>query len=280
MWKKGYKRGNPKEYMPELPDLELLKERLHILCGDSIVSVDVRFPLTFRLLVAGNPEEVLSSQKVHHVKRRGKFLILTLDQVYLVFNLMVTGRLHLTSQSRIKPHTTVVFTFASGSNLLFTDIKKMGKIYVADTLETIPQYQTLGVEPLSAEFTLKGFSEFLNDSRPIKIVLTDQKVIAGIGNGYSDEILFHAKVNPQKKAESLTQEEIAGLYDSIHYVLTYATCEIRKRVDNTSEIRDFFSVHGKKGQSCPVCGSVIREIEVTKRVTHICPRCQNVKFPL
>ena len=265
--------------MPELPDLEIVKERLHVLIGDSIVSVKIFFPLTFRVMIEGTPEKVLSGCKVQHIKRRGKFLIFRLDSLYLVFNMMLTGRLRLTEKGN--RNTAVKIEFASGKELKFVDFKKMGKIYVTDDLEKVPQYPELGVEPLSEEFTRDVFSNLLKDSREIKIVLTDQKKIAGIGNAYSDEILFHAKLSPRRPANSLKEEEITFLYNSIQYILGNALCEIEKRLTNTSEeIRDFFSVHGKKGEPCPVCGSVIREIEVAQRVTHVCPQCQNVKFPL
>lgn len=264
--------------MPELPDLEIVKERLQTLVGDSIASVEILFPLTFRVAVEGRPEEILVDQKVQQITRRGKFLVFKLSELYLVFNLMLTGRLVVDRGK--KPNTVVRIGFSSGRNLVFADFKKMGKIYVTDKLEKVPQYSILGVEPLSDDFTLQVFRALLKDPREIKIVLTDQKVIAGIGNAYVDEILFHARLNPGKKADSLTDEEIATLYESIDYILEKGMQEIERKLEDTSEeIRDFFSVHGKKGELCPVCGSVIREIEIEKRVTNICPKCQKIKFP-
>ena len=265
--------------MPELPDLEVLKERLYTLVGDTITSVDVQFPLTFRIMVVGHPEEVLSTRKVQNITRRGKFLIFELDMYFLVFNLMLTGRLQLTDQLKNPRNTRVVIAFDSGRYLQFIDFKKMGKIYVTDDLEKIPQYPELGIEPLSDQFSREWFSHLLNDQREIKIVMTDQKKIAGIGNAYSDEILFHARINPRRRADSLTNEEIHILYDSIHYILENALIKIRG-ADTYEEVRDFLLVHGKKGQPCPICQSVIREIEVSKRVTHVCPQCQNMGFPL
>jgi formamidopyrimidine-DNA glycosylase len=266
--------------MPEIPDLEVLKERFQVLIGDSVVSVRILFPLTFRVIVKGTPDELLSGQRVYQVTRRGKFLIFCLDNLYLAFNMMLTGRLLLTTEEKQPRNTVVVLEFASGKALRFGDFKKMGKIYITDELNKIPQYPELGVEPLSEDFTSELLSTLLRDSRAIKLVLTDQRVIAGIGNAYSDEILFHARLNPRKTAESLTTEEISILYDSILYILKNAICEIRSKLKDTSEeIRDFFLVHGKKGDCCPVCGSTIREIEVARRMTHICPQCQQVKVP-
>ena len=266
--------------MPELPDLEVLKKRLSVLVGDTIASTDIHFPLAFRTMIEGEPEELLSGRTVKNITRRGKFLIFTLDMYFLVFNLMLTGRLHVADQFANLRNTRVVFTFNSGEKLYFVDFKKMGKIYITDTLEKIPQYQELGLEPLSDQFTCEKLVIICKDPREIKLVLTDQKLIAGIGNAYSDEILFYAQLNPRKKAELLTHDEVSRLYTSIQYILSNAVSEIETQLEESSgEIRTFFSVHGRKGQPCPVCGSVIREIEVARRITHICPTCQQVPFP-
>ncbi len=265
--------------MPEIPDLEVLKERFSTLIGDTIVSVEVLFPVTFRVMVTGTPD-ILKNQCVHNIARRGKFLVFTLDTVYLVVKLMLTGRLQLAEHVKKTRHTVAIFRFASGVNVRFYDFKKMGKIYITDNLDTIPQYSTLGIEPLADQFTKPRFLTLLSDKRPIKVVLTDQKIIAGIGNVYADEILFHAGLNPQRAATSLTDEEVSILYNSIQYILKKAITTVRVRLADTSEkIRDFLCIHGKKGQPCPVCGSTIREIVIAQRVTCVCPQCQKVNLP-
>lgn len=263
--------------MPELPDVEVLRETLRTFVGDTITQVEVTFPLTFRVYVEGTPH-LLCGHMVKDVGRRGKFLVLTLDGLYLVFNMMLTGRLYTGEASR--RNTIVVLTFVSGRVLKFADFKKMGKIYITDALEKIPQYQELGIEPLSEAFTKEMLSKILRDPREIKIVLTDQRVIAGIGNAYSDEILFHARIDPRRTADSMKSDEAATLYESIQFVLKNALDRIREGGNAFDENRDFLSVHGRKGQPCPVCGSTIREIEVFKRETSVCPQCQHVQFPL
>lgn len=269
--------------MPELPDLEVLVTRLQVLIGDSIVSVDIGFPLTFRMMVKGSPQEILPGKKIERVTRRGKFLVFRITGMNLVMNLMLTGRLMIGKSPAKPPRNMVVtFLFDSGNVLYFADYKKMGKIYVTKILEDIPQFTDLGMEPISEDFTIRYFTEICMDERPIKLVLTDQKLIAGVGNSYSDEILFDAKINPRKSASSLTENEMARLYNSIHHVLLNAVDEIQKHVGmagDTKEIRQFFNVHGKKGSTCPFCGSVIREISISGRSTHVCPRCQDVTFP-
>jgi formamidopyrimidine-DNA glycosylase len=266
--------------MPELPELEVLKKRFSILVGDTITSLQVFFPVIFRMLVRGTPETVLSTQKVHRIWRRGKFLLFKLDDVYAAFNLWHTGRLRLTTESRKPFACLVIFHFKSGNFLQFIDFKKKGKIYITDSLQDIPHYPELGTEPLSDQFTVELLSTLLRDSRPIKLVITDQKNIAGIGNAYSDEILFRARINPKKKAHSLTRKEILVLHDSIQYILKNGINEVENQLaDTNKEIRAFFSVHGKKGQPCPVCGSKIREIEIARRITHVCPQCQKVALP-
>jgi formamidopyrimidine-DNA glycosylase len=265
--------------MPEIPDLDVLKERLSILINDTITSVDVLFPVTFRVTVPGTPS-ILVNQRVHAIERRGKFLVFTLDTLYLVFKLMVTGKLHMAPNVKKTRHTVAIFRFASGIAVRFYDFKKMGKIFITDKLDTIPEYALLGIEPLSDQFTITRFSTLLSDKRPIKIVLTDQSLIAGIGNVYADEILFHAGLNPKRAAASLTDEEIAVLHNSIQFILKNAIIMVRTRLTDTSEkIRDFLLIHGKKGQLCPVCRSTIREIVIAQRVTHVCPQCQKVNLP-
>ena len=265
--------------MPEIPDLEVLKERFSVLVGDTITSVEVLFPVTFRVIIPGTPA-ILVNQRVHALTRRGKFLVFTLDTLYLVFNLMLTGRLQLAEHVKKTRHTVAIFRFALGGCVRFYDFKKMGKIYITDALDTIPEYALLGSEPLSDDFTKSHFSSLLSDTRPIKIVLTDQTIIAGIGNAYADEILFHAGLNPQRAAASLTDEEIAVLHKAIQSVLQKGIATVRTQLTDTSEkIRDFLLIHGKKGQPCPVCKSTIREIVIAQRVTHVCPQCQKVNLP-
>lgn len=265
--------------MPEIPELVVLKERLSTLLNDTITSVDVLFPVTFRVTVPGTPD-ILVNQRVHAIARRGKFLVFTLDTLYLVFKLMVTGKLQVAPNVKKTRHTVAIFRFASGIAVRFYDFKKMGKIFITDNLDTIPEYALLGIDPLSDQFTETRFSALLSDERPIKIVLTDQHLIAGIGNVYADEILFHAGLNPKRAAASLTDEEIAVFHGSIRYILKNAITQVRTHVTDTSEkVRDFLLIHGKKGQPCPVCKSTIRKIAIAQRDTYVCPQCQKVKLP-
>ncbi|MBU6997056.1 MAG: Fpg/Nei family DNA glycosylase [Theionarchaea archaeon] len=266
--------------MPELPDLEVLRERLESLIGDTISEVEILFPLTFRVLIEGTPQSVLLHQPVQRITRRGKLLIFELDSLFLVMNLMLTGRLQLTSAPDTSRYPVVIIHFESGTALKIMDYKKMGKIYITDDLKRVPQYTKLGVEPLSEEFSVEVLSRILTDSRPVKVVLTDQSKIAGIGNAYVDEILFHAKINPRRRADSMNPEEIVYLYDSILTVLNNGIKNLSERAgDMSEEVRDFLLVHGKKGQRCPTCGAQIKEIEVSRRVTHVCPSCQKVTLP-
>lgn len=273
--------------MPELPDVEVLRKRVHILIGDTISSVDIFFPLTIRMFMEGTPQEILTGKKIDAISRRGKFLIFHTFPVNIAMNLMLTGRITVKHSPEHNPRNTVVrIVFESGKVLYFADYKKMGKIYVTTTLEEIPGFTELGMEPLSEDFTLSYFTALCTDTRPIKLMLTDQRLIAGIGNSYVDEILFDAKINPRKKAASLTEREIEMVYDSTVSVLRNGIFQIENRLkgegngkESGKEAHDFFNVHGKKGQPCPCCGNTLREISVSGRSTHVCPHCQEVTFP-
>jgi formamidopyrimidine-DNA glycosylase len=148
-------------------------------------------------------------------------------------------------------------------------------------LETIPGWTETGPEPF--DLRLDEFRHRLKPHRgEIKGVLTRGKAVAGIGNAYADEICFAAQIHPYRKRTTLSEEEIARLYEAMQSVLTDAIATLRERIGTGTgksfafpgEIRDFLAVHGKGGDPCPVCGSVISEIKARHRLTNFCRTCQ------
>jgi formamidopyrimidine-DNA glycosylase len=153
----------------------------------------------------------------------------------------------------------------------------MGKVYVTDALERIPTYAELGPEATDSELTLDAFAARLRGQRgEIKSVLTRQSFVAGIGNAYADEICWRAEIYPFRRRSALSEDEIARLYRAMRDVLAEATATIRQRTGNQTdvEIRDFLSVHGRAGETCPRCGSKISEVKRERRATHFCRTCQ------
>jgi len=266
--------------MPELPDLEVIKEFLqdHIV-GQGIAEVEVVRPIVVRNLAGGDFATRLAGQRIEQVSRRGKFLILILDSDdCLVINPMLAGRLYYVSRGERRLRKTfVILHLADGMDLRYADAKTMGKVYLTDDLAKVPGFAELGPEALDPSLTLDIFRERLRQYRgEIKGILTRQSFVAGIGNAYADEICWQAGVYPFRKRPKLSDEEIGCLYEAMHEVLNGAIATLRERVgaDIHVEIRDFLKVHGRGGQPCPRCGTTISEIKARQQLTNFCRQCQ------
>lgn len=266
--------------MPELPDLEVVKERLEVvLPGQCIEGVEVLRPLVVRDLASGDFASALRDAEFEGVRRRGKFLILDLvggDK--LVVNPMLAGRFrYCAPDERRLAKTVLVLRLSSGLELRYIDAKSMGKVYLTPDEDLVPRFAEQGPEALDPQLCLEVFRERLRPRRgEIKGLLINQAVVAGIGNAYADEILFEAGLYPFRKRPSLSSEEIERLYDAIRSVLSEAITTLRQRVGDEMhvEVRDFLQIHGRGGSPCPRCGTTISEIRARGRVTNFCRRCQ------
>jgi formamidopyrimidine-DNA glycosylase len=270
--------------MPELPDLEYLREFLsEKIVGLAVDQLKVLGPIVVR---SGNPEkfaEQIKGKKFLDVKRRGKYLIFSLDSGELiVISPMLSGEIHYKKIGDFDSKTRFFLSIIlnNGMEIRYSDQTAMGRIYLLDNenaLNSVPKFARLGTEALDPNLSLQKFSALLKHfDWEVKKVLTYQSFIAGIGNAYADEVLFDARVNPFRICSSLTQEEKTRLYNSMRKVLSEAIQTLRTRVgENINiEIRDFLRIHGKGGQPCPVCGTRISEVKDEGRKTNFCRNCQ------
>ena len=267
--------------MPELPDLEVIQEFLAPrLMGQTIAEAQVLRPLVIRDFTGDGLEVGVAGETISAVWRRGKFLILQLDQRpgYLVLNPMLAGRLHYTLAGSRRPgYAAAVLRLADGHELWYTDAKQMGKLYLAQDLGQVPGLSELGPDALDPELTLEQFVERIRPYRgEIKGVLTRQQFVAGIGNAYSDEICWRARIYPFRKRTSLSAAEIEQVYTAMCAVLIEAIDALRQRVGTEIhvEIRDFLAVHGKGGQPCPRCGTRISQLKGQDYYANFCRSCQ------
>jgi formamidopyrimidine-DNA glycosylase len=264
--------------MPELPDLEIVREVLGPrLSGTEIVGVEVVRPLVVRDMTGKGFADALQGRTVSGVTRRGKMLLVGLDEgLVLAVNCKLVGRLqYARPEDRRLAKTHVVLRLADGHELRYSDRRTMGQIYLTSRLEDIPGWSDMGPEPF--DLSVSEFRERLRPFRgEIKGVLTRGRAVAGIGNAYSDEICFRARIHPYRKRTSLTAEELTRLYGAMLAVLSQAIAELRERVgtDIHKEVRDFLAVHGRGGEPCPVCGTTISEIKARNRLTNFCRSCQ------
>lgn len=266
--------------MPELPDLEVIKEYLQgVLRGRRIEAAEVLRPLVVRTLFPGDFAATLRDNQVSQVRRRGKFLLLDLQSGHvMVINPMLAGQLHhCTADERRHARTFVILHLGGDMDLRYVDPRSMGKVYLTLDEGLVPGFAGQGPDALDPTLTAELFRERLLGRRgEIKGLLTNQAVLAGIGNAYADEILFDAGLYPFRKRPSLSPDEIERLYHSVRAVLSRAIAVLRDRVGEDIEvkIRDFLSVHGKGGCPCPRCGTPISEIRARGRLTNFCRTCQ------
>lgn len=241
------------------------------LIGRKIVSA--RF--NSKIVTPGNRAKLakqIEGHRIESIRRRGKFIVMTLDEGYLVVHLGMTGKL-LTSGVENK-YTHGVFALDDGV-LLYDDPRQFGRIEWGDT-----RVRRLGPEPLEispAEFTRRLKAR----KTQIKALLLNQAFIAGVGNIYADEMLFLARIHPLVKASRLSAPRAAKLHQAMVEILTLAIkhrgSSISDYVDADGNRGDFQSLHrvyGREGEPCYVCGTPIKKVVVASRGTHYCPVCQ------
>jgi formamidopyrimidine-DNA glycosylase len=272
--------------MPELPELEVIREVLtRQVVGQTLQAVKVLPPgglIVVRDLTHTGFESALTGRTIAGVARRGKFLLFTfrpgpsLPGQFLVINPKLSGRLQLAAPpDKRLAKTQLLFTFSDQLQLRYVDQKQMGQVYLTHTLESIPDYGTLGPEPF--DLPLEQFRERLKKHHgEIKGILTRGDFVAGIGNAYADEILWAARLHPYRKRTQLTAEEVERLYTAMQYTLSAAIEKVRQGMQENIHLepRAFMSVHMKAGQPCPRCGARISLVGANQRITNFCRTCQ------
>jgi formamidopyrimidine-DNA glycosylase len=274
--------------MPEFPELEAI--RLNVgprLQGRLITAVEVNPKKGFMLRYPVNEfEHEVPIHRLTGTWRRGKHLVFDLDPLtgddrrHLVINPMLGGRFELTTAGAAVPATHVFsLRLEGGEELRYLDFRDMGRIYwVRDPLE-VPGWSALGPEADAAAG--EGLEEFRRRLRryreSIKDILRNQAFLAGIGNAYSDEILFEARVLPLRRRSSLSPAEEEALYQAVPAVLNRAVAAIlaNPAYDESKQDRSFMAVHAKGGKACPRCGHRISQLGSNRDPINFCRGCQH-----
>ena len=265
--------------MPEAPELEVVKDFLTAKAVGATVETAAEVKPGILRSLRGDMAEDIRGRRLEGVRRRGKFLLLDLSgERMLVINPMLTGALQycLPSQ-RVYKRTYLSLTLSNGHELRYLDEKRMGMAYycAAEQAGEIPRLNEQGPDAL--EIGLDEFRERLKGFHgEIKGILTRGRVVAGIGNAYSDEILFAAGIYPFRKRKALSDDELRRLHKACGGVVRDAIPKARERMGDNIHIkaRDFLQVHNKGGEPCPRCGNRISQITANKRITSYCRRCQ------
>lgn len=280
--------------MPELPEVESIRRDLdQEVSGRQIRSAVVPDTPNARRAIRRCVdrrvfEQSLAGRTIVRVERRGKYLVLVLDEgLALVTHLGMSGQMLLADPADPQPkHTHVVLNFYDGGQLRFVDPRTFGQMYVADRSEVgeIEQLHKLGMDPLVRPMSRQQFAGTLGRRKTkLKSLLMDQGFICGIGNIYSDEMLFAAGVRYDRPAESLNPSEVGKLFDAVGEILNQAVAnrgtstkdeQYRDLYGSTGGFQSFLKVYGREGEPCVQCGAPIRRARWTNRSTHFCPVCQ------
>ncbi|MFT3888572.1 MAG: DNA-formamidopyrimidine glycosylase family protein [Arachnia sp.] len=277
--------------MPEMPEVaavvDILDEKMRgkvIAAGHLMAFSALK---TFRIGL-----DALAGLEVGGVSRHGKYIDVDAQGVHLIFHLMRAGWVTWHDVAPAVPARAgksglvlrVVLDDDSGFSLTEAGTQRALSIYVVEDPQEVPGIATLGPDPLAPSFTLDDFRAVLAGAgrSQLKGVLRDQKRFAGIGNAYSDEILFVARMSPFKPADSVTDADAVVLFDAVRSVLTEAVAVAAGRplTDLKDAKRAHMRVHGRTGEPCAVCGTPIAEISYSSSSLQYCPGCQTGGKPL
>ncbi len=270
--------------MPELPEVESTRRELdRYLTGATIQSVRVDDPLCLERGDAAEFCHLLSGRRITAVQRRGKYLIILLDPpATLVIHLRMTGSLLTAPPGEQK--TRLTLNTDSGP-VVFCDVRRLGKVWAAEGYELPEGVRKLGPEPFDED--LRGtvlLERVLRRRVPVKAVLLDQRVLAGLGNIYADEALWLARIHPLEPASSLTESQWDDLLESVRQVLSRALeaggttfSDYRSPKGLPGRFSTQLEAYQRQGQPCSRCGAPIERTVVAGRGTHYCPRCQRVQ---
>lgn len=288
--------------MPELPEVETIRRGLEqTIVGRRIIDVESLHPKSLQTGAELVDEHAIGS-KIVGFERFGKVLVIRLSSGWsLLFHLKMTGQMVLVqpdgeryagghptkSMADALPDksTKIIFRLDNGSILYFNDQRIFGWVKLVPNDEVLQDalIARLGPEPLTEAFELKGFTEILErrPRSPIKAVILDQSVVAGVGNIYADESLHLAKIHPATLTGDLTQPQIKRLYEAIKTIISLGVehggtsfTSYVNALGGTGDYLHHARVFRRQGLTCPVCSTVIIKTRVAGRGTHYCPICQ------
>jgi len=292
--------------MPELPEVEttVLDLRKKVLKRTFVdVWIDpallkkggaMKLPNSFEQF-----RKEIKGEKIEKIWRRGKNILFDFSgNKTLLIHQKLTGHLLLgywildngywrpktkgPLQEKINTYIHLLFTLDNGKMLVLSDLRKFAKVELLDKKTLEKELSSLGPEPLEKDFTFEKFKECLSKKKGrIKQVLMDQKVIAGIGNIYSDEILWMAKIHPFKKVKRLSDEEIKRIYRAMREILPKAIelggesiPDFRRISGEKGGFDPLRKVYRREGEKCSRCGTIIKRLKLDGRSAHFCPMCQ------
>ena len=273
--------------MPEIAEVETVRNTLkNMILNREIKSVNVIYPK----MLESNLEDfknILPGKKFLDIKRIGKWLIFDLGDYYLLSHLRMEGKFFVKNHDEeINKHEHIIISFVDGTDLRYHDTRKFGRMNLIkkEELNNTEAIKKQGIEPISPNLTKEYLYEKIHKKHlPMKTILLDQTIIAGLGNIYADEVLFASKINPLKKGVVITLYECEKIKESSKKIIEEAIkcggTTIRSYTSSlgvTGRFQQFLMVHKREGEPCNICGTTIERIKVGGRSTYFCPKCQKM----
>lgn len=258
--------------MPELPDVETFRRYVNATAlHQRIAGVQVREKRVLDGVTARRLQHAFKDRRFEATDRRGKYLFIHTDgEAVLVLHFGMTGSLEYEKEREPDEHDCVLFDFEGGYRLAYICQRLLGKVTLTESVERFTRKNQLGPDAL--DVSQDEFAAILESSKtPVKSCLMDQKRIAGVGNIYSDEILFQSRVSPRHRSNMLEKNQQKRLYRQMHRVLTMA---IERQADPSKLPSSWLLPHREKGESCPRCRGEVARGKVGGRSAYWCPRCQ------
>lgn len=270
--------------MPELPEVEAVCRRLR----EQVLGATIRRIELLRPAIASpqTPDEIRKlarNASILAIERRGKNILLHLSNLRSIhIHLRMTGNLYSIPDYRFPLASyRALIALTDGRAIAFGDPRALGRLNIHATTEINQRLgTTTGVEPLSPQFDAAYLTDLARASRlPAKLFLMDQRRIAGLGNIYAAEALFHARIHPARRIRSVSSPRLAALQAAIVRILSDAVNSVYLTYTAPGHMlaseSETLMVYGREGESCRVCGRAIRRIPQGGRSTFYCPRCQN-----
>ncbi|MFX1448025.1 MAG: DNA-formamidopyrimidine glycosylase [Promethearchaeota archaeon] len=257
--------------MPELPEVETFKRYFDKTSLKQLITnvkvMDDRILNTEE----SNLKKSLIGKKFESTTRHGKYLLIYLNPQYLMMHFGMSGDLEYYNTKEEPPKfSKVIFQFDNGFSLAYISIRMFGKVSIVHTIEEFIENKKLG--PDAYKMSLEEFQKAVQRRSAIaKNALLNQSFIAGVGNIYSDEILFRTRIHPKTNINSLSESKTIELYTNIKEVLDFG---IKKKGDLSSYPDEFLIPHRNKDEKCPICKSDITRFEISGRHGFFCPSCQ------
>jgi formamidopyrimidine-DNA glycosylase len=274
--------------MPELPEVETVRRTLkNVIIGKKIKQINVFYDKMLLNETRESFKAKLQGKTILNISRYAKYLIFEFEDVSLVSHLRMEGKYFISLSSiPYQKHEHIIFEFEDGWSLRYHDTRKFGTMEIVSMGSEFKAkgLDTIGLEPFETEFTLTYLKDKTHRStRSIKSALLDQKIVAGLGNIYVDEILFLSKIYPGKKCLELTDNEFLLIVENSTIVLDKAIklggTTIRSYTSSlgvTGRFQNDLCVHTLDGEPCKVCNTLIEKTKVGGRGTYYCPKCQRM----